>query len=165
MWTIIKFDKKNLNILKLELEKKLGFNCQFYIPKLLLKRYQKNKLIKKEFNLLGEYLFCFNEKFCDSNITKNMNYVRGLKYILNGFRQSQKEINQFIQKCKDSEDKDGYIYEQFYDLKINSNYKLSSGPFTNSICKIIQLQKNKIRTLMGNFKTTINKKAFFLQPV
>ena len=40
MWTIIKFEKKNLNILKLELEKKLGFNCQFYIPKLLLKRYQ-----------------------------------------------------------------------------------------------------------------------------
>ena len=70
MWTIIKFEKKNLNILKLELEKKLGFKCQFYIPKLLLKRYQKNKLIKKEFNLLGEYLFALMKNFVTQILQK-----------------------------------------------------------------------------------------------
>ena len=165
MWTIIKFEKKNFNFLKLELEKKLGSSCQFYVPKLLFKRNKKNKLIKKEFNLLGDYLFCFNEKFEDSKIINTTNYVRGLKYVLQGFKQSQNEINKFIEQCKVSEDKNGYISEEFYDLKINSNYKFFSGPFTDSIFKIIQLQKNKIRILMGNFKTTINKKEYLFQPI
>tara|TARA_Y100000992_G_scaffold293961_1_gene253174 strand:+ start:460 stop:957 length:498 start_codon:yes stop_codon:yes gene_type:complete len=165
MWTIIKFEKKNLSFLKSDLEKKLGTNCKFYIPKLLFKRFTKNKWSKKEFNLLGDYLFCFNEKFGDSNIIKNINYIKGLKYVLQGFNQSQNEIEEFIEKCKTSEDSEGYISEQFYDLKINSNYKFFSGPFTNSIFKIIQLQKNKIRILMGNFKTTINKKDFLFQPI
>ena len=49
-----------------------------------------------------------------------------LKYILKGFNQSQKEICSFIEKCKLSEDSDGYISEQFYDLKINSDYKFFS---------------------------------------
>ena len=165
MWTIIKFEKKNLSSLKSELEKKLGSNCKFYIPKLLFKRYIKNKWTKKEFNLLGDYLFCFNEKFNDSKVIKTINYARGLKYVLQGFNQSQNEIKEFIEKCKTSEDPEGYISEQFYDLKINSNYKFFSGPFTNSIFKIIQLQKNKIKILMGNFNTTINKKDYLFQPI
>lgn len=165
MWTIIKFEKKNFNFLKLDLEKKLGSGCQFYVPKLLFKMIKKNKLIKKEFNLLGDYLFCFNEKFEDSKIINTTKYVRGLKYVLQGFKQSQNEINKFIEQCKASEDKEGYISEEFYDLKINLNYKFFSGPFTNSIFKIIQLQKNKIRILMGNFKTTINKKEYLFQPI
>jgi len=75
------------------------------------------------------------------------------------------EIIEFINKCKISEDTSGYISEQFYDLKINSYYKFYSGPFTSSIFKIIQLQKNKIKILMGNLKTTVNKKEFLFQPI
>ena len=165
MWTIIKFERKKLTFLKSDLEKKLGSDCKFYIPKLLFKKYSKKKWKKKEFNLLGDYLFCFNEKFNDSKVVKSINYIRGLKYVLQGFNQSQNEIEEFIEKCKTSEDSEGYISEQFYDLKINSNYKFFSGPFTNSIFKIIQLQKNKIKILMGNFKTTINKKDYLFQPI
>ncbi len=165
MWTIIKFEKKGYSFLKSDLEKRLGADCKFYVPKLLFKRYKKNKLIKKEFNLLGDYLFCFSEKFSDKKILMTINYARGLKYILQGFNQSQNEISKFIEKCKVSEDSEGYISEQFYDLKINSNYKFFSGPFTNSIFKIIQLQKNKIKILMGKFKTTVNKKEFLFQPI
>lgn len=165
MWTIIKFEKKSLNFLKSDLENKLGSSCKIYIPKIHYKRFSKKKLVKKEFNLLGDYLFCFNEKFNDSKFLKSINYVRGLKYVLQGFSQSQSEIIKFIEKCKVSEDSDGYISEQFYDLKINSNYKFFSGPFANSIFKILLLQKNKIKILMGSFKTTINKKEFLFQPI
>ena len=165
MWTIIKFEKKSFSFLKTDLEKKLGADCKFYVPKVLFKRYKKNKRVRKEFNLLGDYLFCFSEKFSDKKIIKTLDYTRGLKYILQGFIQSQNEISKFVEKCKVSEDVEGYISEQFYDLKINSNYKFFSGPFTNSIFKILQLQKNKIRILMGNFKTTVNKKEFLFQPI
>ena len=165
MWTIIKFEKKKFTFLKADLEKKLESNCQFYIPKLLYKNFSKKKLIKKEFNLLGNYLFCYNDKFKDIKFIESVNYARGLKYVLRGFNQYQKEICSFIEKCKASEDSDGYISEQFYDLKINSNYKFFSGPFTNTIFKIIQLQKNKIKILMGNINTTINKKEHLFQPI
>ena len=165
MWTIIKFEEKKFTFLKSDLEKKLGSNCQFYIPKLLYKNFSKKKLIKKEFNLLGNYLFCYNDKFKDTKFVETINYTRGLKYVLKGFNQSQKEICTFIEKCKVSEDNDGYISEPFYDLKINSDYKFFSGPFTNTIFKIIQLQKNKIKILMGNIKTTVNKKEYLFQPI
>ena len=131
MWTILKFEKKNLNFLKGDLEKKLGSSCEIYIPKLIYKRYNNNKMVKREFNLLGDYLFCFNEKFNDPRYMKTMNYVRGMKYILQGFKQSQNEINEFIKKCRFAEDTEGYISEQFYDLRIGSNYKFFSGPFYN----------------------------------
>tara|TARA_A100001037_G_scaffold298225_1_gene321563 strand:+ start:129 stop:626 length:498 start_codon:yes stop_codon:yes gene_type:complete len=165
MWTIIKYEKKKLEFLKLDLEKKLGSECKFYQPKLLYKNYRKKKLIEREFDLLGDYLFCFNEKFDNSKFINTINYSRGLKYILNGYIESQKEICAFIDKCKLSEDTNGYLSDQFYDLNVNSNYKFFSGPFTNSIFKILELQKNKIKILMGNLKTTVNKKDFLFQPV
>lgn len=165
MWVIIKFNKKKLSFLKFDLEKKLGTNCKFYIPKILIKRFAKEKLEKKEFNLLGDYLFCFNERFDETKNIETINYSRGLKFILQGFKQSQDEITAFIEKCKISEDLNGYISEQFYDLKINSNYKFISGPFTNFIFKILQLQKNKIRLLLGKFETTIKTEDFSFQPI
>ena len=39
------------------------------------------------------------------------------------------------------------------------------GPFTEKIFQIINLQKNKIRILMGNIKTTINNKDFLFSPI
>ena len=50
-------------------------------------------------------------------------------------------------------------------MNINSNYKFLTGPFAEKIFKIISLQKNKINILMGNLKTTIDKKEFFFNPV
>ena len=165
MWTIIKFEKNKFEFLKNDLQKKLGKDCIFYVPKLSYKKFSRKKIIKKEFNLLGDYLFCFNKKFADQKFIKTLNYVKGLKYILNGFYESQKDICIFIEKCKASENSEGYVSEQFYDLKINSEYKFFSGPFANSIFKIIQLQKNKIKIIMGNLNTTINKKDFLFQPI
>ena len=48
---------------------------------------------------------------------------------------------------------------------IDKYYKFSSGPFTDKIFKIIELQKNKIDILMGNIKTKIKKKEFLFTPL
>ena len=98
MWTIIKFDRKKLGLLKKDFQEKLGKDFTIYTPKLTFKKYIKNKLIKKEFNLLGDYLFCFHKKFEDSKVMNSLIYTRGLKYFLNGFMESQGEIKNFIQK-------------------------------------------------------------------
>ena len=70
MWTIIKFDKKNLALLEQDLKKKLGDDLEIYIPKLRIQKYKKNKLVNKEIYLLGDYLFCFhkNLKFKENKV-------------------------------------------------------------------------------------------------
>ena len=54
---------------------------------------------------MGDYLFCFNAKFSNPQIINSLKYSRGLKYFLEGFVQSQNEIQSLsldvkIQKIK-----------------------------------------------------------------
>ena len=91
--------------------------------------------------------------------------MKGVKYLLDGFIKSQNELNDFITKCKKIENADGFITQGAFETKINRFYKFSSGPFTQKIFKIIDLQKNKIDILLGNIKTTIDKKEFSFTPL
>ena len=84
MWTIIKFDRKKLGLLKKAFQEKLGKDFTIYTPKLTFKKNKKNKLIKKEFNLLGDYLFCFHKKFQNPNTIGALKFTKGLKYFLSG---------------------------------------------------------------------------------
>jgi len=165
MWTILKFDKKNLALLERDLKKKLGNDLKIYIPKLRIQKYKNNKLINKEINLLGDYLFCFHKNLEFKNTLNSLRFTIGLKYFLDGFAESQKDIEKFISKCKDSENQDGFLSRNFFDLDLSRKYKFSSGPFADKIFQIINLQKNKIKILMGNIKTTIKEKEFLFTPI
>ncbi len=164
MWAILKINRKKFGILKKDLKDKLGTDIIFYNPKLLIQKYKNNRLINKEFNLLGDYLFCFHRDLNEAKIKSQLKFVGGLKYFLDGFIHSQNEIKEFIYTCKDSE-KAGYLSSDLLTLAKNHQYKFASGPFVDTIFKIINLQKNKIDILMGNFKTTINKKKFLITSV
>mgnify|MGYP001204780889 CR=1 FL=1 len=165
MWTIVKIDKKKFPLLKEDFQIKLGKSCIFYCPKFLFQKYRNNKLLSKEFDLLGDYFLCFHKDFIKPETINKLKYSRGLKYFLSGFYQSQKEIEIFVRKCKDSENSEGYLSQNFYPLKLNQKYKFSSGPFVEKIFKIINLQKNKIDIYIGNIKTSIQKQDFLFKPV
>ena len=62
MWAIIKFDKKNLNLLQKDLSNKLGIGLKIYIPKISIKKFHK-KYIKKEINLLEIICSVFMKNF------------------------------------------------------------------------------------------------------
>ena len=47
MWAIIKFENKNLNLLKQDIQKKLNGKVKFYLPKIKIKDFKKNKLKNK----------------------------------------------------------------------------------------------------------------------
>ena len=164
MWTVLKFDKKNLALLKQDLKSKLGEEYTIYIPKLRIQKFKNNKLINKDFNLLGDYLFCFHTNLEFEQNRNQLKFSKGLKYILEGTIESQKEIKAFISKCKKSENQDGFITRDFFDLDVYSKYKFSSGPFTNRIFQILSFQKNRIKILMGDIKTTIKNKEFLFTP-
>ena len=165
MWTIIKFDKKKIGSFNQDLKLKLGNDYKIYHPKLLIEKFQKNKIIKKEFSLLGDYIFCFHNKFCNKEVIDQIRYFKGVKHLLEGFNNSQEEISKFIAKCKEIENKEGYITENIFKIEINKFYKFSSGPFTDKIFQLINLRKNKLSIVMGNIKTIINKKEFLFNPI
>jgi hypothetical protein len=165
MWTVLKFDKKSLGLLKEDLQKMLGNEYILYLPKIQIQKYKNNKLINKEVDLMGDYLFCYHKNFSNSNNFYNLKFLRGLKYFLEGHIKAQVEIENFINYCKKAENKEGYISKNFFKLNINSKYKFISGPFAEKIFKIIDLQKNKINILMRNIKTQINYKDFLFSPL
>ena len=119
MWAVIKIDHKKLNLLKSDFKEKLGSDFQIYSPKTAIKKKYKNKFIFKEINIMGDYIFCFHKKFSQTEIIKKLQFSRGLKYFLNGFYKSQFDIENFVTRCKKSENSLGYI-SQFFHIKFNN---------------------------------------------
>ena len=149
---------------KKDFQEKLGKDIILYSPKLLIEKNNKNKIIKKEFSLLGDYIFLYHNKI-NQHILNNLKFSRGLKYFLEGFLSSQKEIEFFINKCKSLENEKGYISQNLFEIVENEKYKFLSGPFRSEIFKILEVQKNKINVLIGNFKTYIKTKDYIFLPV
>ena len=165
MWTIIKINKKKFSMLKKDFNIKLKKKCLFYDPKFLIQVYKNNKLLNKEFSLLGDYSLCYSKSFEDIQTVNQLKYCRGLKYFLAGFYHSQKQIEAFIKKCKDLENPEGYLSKNFYSINLNRDYQFTSGPFVEKIFKIVNLQKNKIDIYIGNLKTSIQNKEFLFKPI
>ena len=135
MWGIFKIDKKKINLLRKDIKKKLGKDVLFYNPKILIEKYKNNKLFSKEYNLLGDYIFCYHSKLSSENTFDLIKFSRGLKCFLPGSIISQNEIKEFINRCKKSEDNKGNLTNNFFKYNINENYKFKSGPMTEKLFK------------------------------
>ena len=165
MWTVIKEDKKKIRFLANELKNKLGNDFVLYDPKLKIQKNFNNQIKEKEISLLGDYVFCHHSKFGNESTIKNLKFTRGLKFFLDGFRQSQVEIKLFIDKCKNFENEEGYLSQSFFNINLNKEYKFITGPFLDAVFKIVNIQKNKIDIMLGNLKTTIRKSEFLFKPL
>ena len=164
MWIVAKYDKKKANFFLEDLKKKLKDKVVIYNPRVKIEKFYKKKLISKEFNILGDYIFCFNPKFENQKILNNLQFTKGLKYFLSGFYKSQKEIKEFIKKCKKSENENGFISADFFDIELNKKYKFNSGPLLNLIFQVIEVQKTKFKIIMGD-KTATIEKGFLFSPL
>lgn len=158
MWIVLKINKSEFNTLMIELNYKLNGSFQIYVPKVSYRK----KFLKKEIFLLGDYIFCFSKKFKEKNSIYSIKFCKGLKEILIGKEISQKEIINFIQKCKNYEIGDGTISYNFFNILENRNYKFLSGPFSDYFAHAIKVQKEKIDLLIGNFKVSLKKRKHFL---
>ena len=164
MWIVAKYDKKRANFFLEDLKKKLKDKVVIYNPRVKIEKFYKKKLISKEFNILGDYIFCFNPKFANQKILDNLQFTKGLKYFLSGFYKSQKEIKEFIKKCKKSENENGFISADFFDIELNKKYKFNSGPLLNLIFQVVEIQKTKFKVIMGDKIATIEK-GFLFSPL
>lgn len=165
MWIVLKIDKKNLNFLKSEFKTKLGEDIKFYMPKLRLKKFIKKKFFFKESSMLGDYLLCFHKDFSKKSVLSSLKYCRGLKYFLYDFLSSQKEIENFVTKCKKNEDEDGFIKQTFFEFKNKVKYEFISGPFTSLIFSILNENNSNIQAIIGKYKATVSKEGNLFRPV
>ena len=83
-------------------------------------------------------------------------YLKGIDFVLPFFNSSQNEIINFIKKCKDNENKLGYLSQSFFELVNNKNIEFSTGPFSKFVGALIEVQKNKIKVLVNNYLVSIN---------
>ena len=159
MWVVAKMKRNQIYILQDNIKKKLGSETEVYVPKIQISKIIKGKLINKESKfLLGNYFFIKNSKFENSAILETLKYLKGLHSIIPFAISSQKEIIDFINKCKKNENESGFISQSFFNLITNKKIKFYSGPLTSFICELIEVEKNRIKVLVNNYMVTVNSK-------
>ncbi len=158
MWIVAKIKKNEYAVLKDSFKNLLGSVPEFYSPKILIEKIVKNRIYKLDKLLLGNYIFIKHEKFLDLKLMSSLKYLKGVEYILPFLNSSQREILNFISKCKNNEDSLGYLSQNFFNLEINKKYNFNSGPFVKFVAEILEQQKNRIKVLVCNYTVCINSK-------
>ena len=133
MWTIIKIDLKKLNTFNQDIKKKIGDDVRIYFPKV--------KISNRTLPLIGDYIFCFHNKFRDLSYINKLKFTKGLKYFLNGHIESQSQIEYFVNKCKSLENDKGLLSKNICELIPNSMYQFKTGLLKNEIFKLLEIQK------------------------
>lgn len=165
MWTVMKYERRYLGLLKSNFIKKFGKDCIFYNPKIKLDFFFKNKIITREKFILKDYIFCFSKNFENKNILAALRNTKGLKYLLNGFQYSQNDLKEFIEHFKSKEDSNGFVDKNFVKMILNKTYVFKSGPFMNNIFKLLNFSDQSLEILMGNIKTKILRDKFLIESI
>ncbi len=163
MWIVVKYKTKELNLLLNNIKNLIGEMPEFCVPKIKYTKCfgKKNKI--EESLLLEDYLICYHKRFSDKLTLFKLKYLKGIKYYLEGFLNQQNQIQSFVAYCKNHEH-NGYISQDFFNDTNFKKGKFISGPFSNLVFNILENKKNKLKVLIGDFKTTINyrKDCFYL---
>ena len=165
MWAILKIDKKKIKLLQNDFEKKTGEKFIFYSPKIKIAKYLNNKLVSRELDILGNYIFCFSNLFLEKKNIDILKFSKGLKYFLNGFFPFQKEIVRFIERCKSLENKEGFVSTSLSNYKTDVNYEFLSGPFVKKFFQILGYKDNKLKILIGGIETYIKHNKYLFRSV
>ena len=159
MWIVIKYKTKEINNLKADLKSRTGAGLIYFQPKFMTQKLKKNKMYPSTNFILGDYIICFHENFKNFKNLYLIKNCKGIKYVLENSINAQKDILNFINSCKQYEEKNGFISPGFFKFINEKKGQFISGPFTNMFFKVIDEKKKKLQVLIGDFKTTIKKNS------
>ena len=154
MWIVAKIKSKEFSIFKKELNIKFGNEVKYYFPKILLGKKKLNTS-----NLLGNYVFCFHEKFNDVKNLVFSKYIKGLDYFLENCKNSQNEINNFIEICKKNENTNGCLGQNFFSEIISSKGKFVNSALASLVFEIIGKEKKYLNIIIGKREVKISKNS------
>lgn len=165
MWIVIKIKKHSeINFIKSSLTQLLGNHSTYCIPKIKSNKQTNSKSVSKDLYILGKYILIYNKKFSENNVLSKLNFIRGVDCLILGFKACQKNINEFVKKCEKNKDKLGYLSSDFFSLSEGKNIKFNKGPFINFVSEVIEVQRNKLKLLVGNISIYLDKKENCLLP-
>ncbi len=153
MWVIAKIHKNQEEIFKYYFNKKIA-NVRYYYPKIQTFKKFSNKIIKKNINLLGDYIFCFIPNLSNFD-TEKFKFIKGLNYFLKNCFFEQKNINHFISICKNYEVNENNNTPIILSLTQNQKFKFLSGPLENLTLNLQKITSNKIRGTFNNKRIVI----------
>ena len=166
MWIVIKYKKEKIQNLKLELARKFIGKLDLYIPKVEIEKIINNKSKKKILKYItDDYLFCKISSLNLNEVLLKIKHTVGVKYILDHFQCSQKEIEEFIKKCKFHENENGNLKSSFFEITEKSNIQFLNGPFINHIMKIVENNKKIFKVTLNNLNLSVKKKDILFQTV
>jgi len=161
MWIVANIKSKESLIFKQQLREKLKNEVKFYEPKVFYRK----KNVKNIKNILGSYIFCFHEKFKDYGYLSAARYIKGLKYFLKDYKNSQNDILKFITFCKNYEDKNGFLITDFFKNIIQKKGEFLNGPLANVVFEILENNKKNLVITVKQKKIQIrNKSKIFYLP-
>ena len=167
MWLIVKYKTKEFKFFKNNLLKNIDEKTFFYYPK--IQKYKisnKNKSSGTDKNILGNYIIIYSTKFSQKFMLNKLSNIPGVSHILNGFKESQDQIKNFINHCKKHEDENGYLKQSFFEFNFLNKGKFIKGPLINYIFKVIEEQKNKLKILVNGKEVFIKKNSLLqVEPI
>ena len=89
-------------------------------------------------------------------------YTKGLKYFLNGCKNSQKEIVDFINFCKKNQNHRGHLTQSFFQHINLKKAQFINGPLANIVFEIVSNQKKYLNVILGKRKIKIEKNLNFI---
>ena len=113
-------------------------------------------------NILGNYIFCFHEKFRDYKYLNKLQYTKGLKYFLKYYKNSQKDIFKFINFCRENEDNDGFLKTNFFKKILKKKGKFINGPLANIVFEIVSNKEKYLNIVLGKREVKIRKNFNFI---
>ena len=142
MWVVANIKNNEFQFFKKSLNEKIK-NVEIYAPK-----YEcTNKSRKKKFFkfILNSYVFIKSNNFDNDTIVYKLKFIKGLNYLLDGYKNNQNQIKSFIDYCRKNEDSKGNLNQNFFFSLSHSTYKFASGPFTNFVLSLLNIKKNNIK--------------------
>jgi len=165
MWIVLKIKKySELDIIRKLLTDLFGSSPKLCNPKVKTKRVNSKINTNKDTFLLEKYILIYHNKLSNQFYLNKISYMRGIDYSLQGFRGCQNEIYKFVQKCEKNQDVSGYVNSDFFNLSEGMDIRFSKGPFVNFVSKIVEIQKKKLKMLVGNYSIYLEKKENCLSP-
>ena len=162
MWLVAKIKKKEFHLFKKSLIEKIK-DVEIYAPKYESTTKVKSKKIFKF--ILDSYIFIGSTNFIEDSFVSKVKYIKGLEYMLEGYKNNQNQIKGFIDYCKKNEDYKGNLNQAFFLNLSQNTYKFVSGPFKSFVLNLLSVKKNNVQTeCNGKLISFKNDMKFLLVP-